>query len=234
MQSVLIIEDNKELASTIIEYLSEKGYEAALSESIRHASERMRNEKYDICILDIGLPDGTGFELCEKMRTYYVGPILILTAYNSEDDIIRGLQCGADDYIAKPCSLRVLNTRMQALLRRSKWDKEKSKYLISGDMTVDIEHKTVRIKDELVPLGKTEIELILAIIQGHGQIMPRNMLLEKIWDSRDNYIEDNTLSVHVSRLRNKLCHYGGVPYIETVKGIGYRWSVDVRRGCDGA
>ncbi len=229
MQKIHIVEDNRCLADIISEYLVEKEYEVVISEDILHAKEYMLKNQCDICILDIGLPDGTGFKLCEDLRAHYRGPILILTAFDSEEDIIHGLQCGADDYVTKPCSLRVLYTRIQALLRRNSWDKEKSQFLASGNMVVDIEHKTVRINDNLVSLGKTEVELILLLIQGHGQIMPRNILLEKIWDNRDNFIEDNTLSVHVSRLRNKIGQYNGMAYIETVKGIGYRWNVEVRR-----
>lgn len=229
MPNIHIVEDNIELATAISEYLIEKGYQVDISESIRHANEYMAKERCDIYIVDIGLPDGSGFDLCKKMRTFYTGPILILTAFDSDEDVIHGLQCGADDYVTKPCSLKVLLTRVQALLRRNNWDKERSESLVSGDIAVDLKHKSVRIKGELISLGKTEVELVSALIQGHGQIIPRNMLLEKIWDDRDNFIEDNTLSVHVSRLRNKLGQHGDVAYIETVKGVGYRWNVEVMR-----
>lgn len=230
MYTIHLVEDNKAFSEEISKFLVNAGYSVIVSDSIRHALESINENDSDLIILDVGLPDGTGFQFCSKLREKYSNPILMLTAFDSEDDIIHGLQCGADDYVTKPCSLRVLLSRIQVLLRRKNWDMSKSPYFMSGEIKVDLVHQSVYINDKNLYLGKTEFDLVSALIQGGGQIMPRGLLLELIWDERERFIEDNTLSVHISRLRTKLGCYKGEAYIETVKGIGYRWNVEVRKG----
>lgn len=228
MVKIHIIEDNKEFAQSISDKLVDEGYVVSISESIKKARIACEESRFDLVILDIGLPDGDGFSYCKELREHYFSPILMLTAFDDDEDVVKGLQSGADDYVSKPCSLSVLTTRIQALLRRSKWNKEKTSILKSGDLSVDFVHQSVFCKDINLNLGKTEFDLVSALIQNHGQIMPRSVLLDRIWDEKERFIEDNTLSVHVSRLRNKLGLFEGNVYIETVKGIGYRWNVDIK------
>lgn len=230
MYTIHLVEDNKAFSEEISKFLVNAGYSVIVSDSISHALESINENDSDLIILDVGLPDGTGFQFCSKLREKYSNPILMLTAFDSEDDIIHGLQCGADDYVTKPCSLRVLLSRIQALLRRINWDISESPCFLSGEIKVDLVHQSVYFNDKNLYLGKTEFDLVSVLIRGCGQIMPRNLLLELIWDEKERFIEDNTLSVHISRLRAKLGRYNGVEYIETIKGIGYRWNVEVRKG----
>lgn len=230
MITIHLVEDNSDLANEIADFLKESGYQVTISNTGQNAIKTNTSHAFDLHILDIGLPDCSGYIVCEKLRKNSLAPILMLTAYDNDEDIIRGLNCGADDYITKPCSLHVLLSRIQALLRRNQWNITKPTSLISGDLLVDIEHATVFRQGSNLYLGKTEFNIVNALIQGHGQILPRAMLLEQVWDSNEQFIEDNTLSVHVSRLRNKLGQFNKKAYIETVKGIGYRWNIEVVRG----
>ena len=229
MIKIHIIEDNKEFAEEVSTFLKESGYNVVYSVNIKEARKTMTVDPCDFLILDVGLPDGTGFDFCKEVRSKSSIPILMLTAFDGEEDVIRGLKCGADDYVTKPCSLRVLSTRIQVLLRRDNWEKEDFGSLLSGDLRIDPLHRTIFNDTQMLNLGKTEIDIALVLIRENGRIIPRDVLLDRIWDSKDIFVEDNTLSVHVSRLRNKLGRFNGVSYIETVKGIGYRWNVEVKK-----
>ncbi len=228
MVSILLIEDDENLGNELKLFLEEDGYFVDWAESGQAAMDAIDRSSYDLYLLDIGLPDCSGFDLCNMLRERVQEPLIMLTACDSEDDIVNGLSAGADDYITKPYSLRILLSRIETQLRRKKWEQAREiKSLRSGDLLIDLEHHTVLRNGQILSISKIEFELCVALVKSNGQIMPRGLLLEKIWDMREQFIEDNTLSVHVSRLRKKLGVYGETSYIDTIKGIGYRWNIAV-------
>lgn len=228
MKSILLIEDDLILAEEISSFLRDNQYSVDCAENGNKATKLLRSNSYDLCLLDVGLPDCSGFDLCKVFRSFFQNPIVMLTACDSEDDIVTGLAAGADDYITKPCSLRILSSRISSQLRRKKWDeKQVLTSVLSGELFIDLTHRTVSSKGEILAISNIEYELCVALAKSDGQIMPRGLLLEKIWDQREQFIEDNTLSVHISRLRKKLGLYNDKPYIDTIKGIGYRWNFTI-------
>ncbi len=228
MVSILLVEDDQTLLAELASFLREYGYAVDPAENGAQAQALMASRSYSLCILDLGLPDCRGLSLCKSFRKIFSNPIIILTAFDSDDDIIAGLEAGADDYVTKPCSFKVLLSRISSQLRRGRRGNDRHpKTLFSGDLCIDILHCSIFRSQEALPVSNIEYKLCLALARSEGLIMPRNLLLEKIWDTSDRFIEDNTLSVHMSRLRKKLGQYGGKPYIETIKGIGYRWNIKV-------
>lgn len=228
MISILLIEDDTTLAMELSSFLQENHYTVDLAEDGKTALNLIDLHPYDLCLLDVCLPDCSGFELCKILRVQFQNPIIILSACDSEDDIITGLETGADDYITKPCSLRILLSRITAHLRRKLSDDNQTcSSLLSGELLIDILHRTISRNGKSLPISSVEYELCVSLAKSDGRIMPRAVLLERIWDAREQFIEDNTLSVHVSRLRKKLGMYCGKSYIDTIKGIGYRWNFTV-------
>lgn len=230
MASILLIEDDQTLSAELASFLKEYNYTVDIAENGSKAIDLMAASTYSLCILDLGLPDCSGLDLCRTFRTDFSDsvPIIILTAYDSDDDIIAGLDAGADDYVTKPCSFKVLHSRITSQLRKkSRGNGQFIKTLSSGDLIINIQHCSILRNGESLPVSNIEYKLCLALAKSDGLIMPRDLLLGKIWDVKEHFIEDNTLSVHMSRLRKKLGQYGCRPYIETIKGIGYRWNIKV-------
>lgn len=228
MVSILLIEDDDNLGMELRAFLKESGYTVDWETEGRRAMRILDTKQYDLYLLDIGLPDCSGLDLCQVFRQRFQEPIIMLTAYDSEDDIVNGLAAGADDYVTKPYSLRVLQSRIETQLRRRKWEEAREvERLLTGELVIDLQHRTISRQGELLAISNIEFELCAALVRSDGQIMPRGLLLDKIWDEREQFIEDNTLSVHVSRLRKKLGLYGDKLYIDTIKGIGYRWNITV-------
>lgn len=226
--TILIIEDNEILAEELSLFLSQNGFQVTIAHSGYEASTRLDDNTYTLCLMDVGLPDCSGFDLCKDIRQRFFNPIIMLTAYEQEDDIFRGLESGADDYVTKPYSVRVLLSRIRTQIRRlEREDLSISHRLKSGELEIDLVHKSVSRCGKELSISGTEFDLCKALVISNCQIMPRDMLLEKVWDFKGKYVDNNTLSVHVSRLRKKLGMYGDMPYIETVKGIGYRWNIEV-------
>ncbi len=227
-KSILLIEDDLSLAGELSAFLTESGFRVDIAQSGQSAKELLDKTTYSLCLLDVGLPDCSGFTLCKSIRSQSSIPIIMLTAHDEEEDIIKGLECGADDYVTKPYSVRVLFSRISAQIRRAKRDTlSKSRTLKSGDLEIDLAHKTVFLKGMELAVSATEYDLCATLAMSDCQIMPRDLLLDKVWDSKGKFVDDNTLSAHVSRLRKKLGVFGNTPYIDTVKGIGYRWNIPV-------
>lgn len=211
---ILLVEDDIFLHEGLSEMLTNLGYDVTPAENFAKANERIK-ENFNLIILDIMLPDGSGLELCQEIRkTDKNIPVLFLTACDDEIQIVRGLDAGADDYVTKPFRLLELLSRIRALLRRST-----SQILSDKDISLDNENMTVTKNGKTIFLTPTEYMILRTLISNRGVIVTRGSLLEKIWDCDESFIDDNTLSVHVSRLREKI----GSEYIATVRGVGYRW-----------
>ena len=212
---IFILEDDTFLRDGLCDMLQKEGYITVSACTCKEAQEIIDSTGFNLIILDVMLPDGNGFDLCSKLRESDCGtPILFLTACDDEIQIVRGLDCGADDYVTKPFKLLELLSRVRALMRRNAGSIFKSR-----DITIDMENMTVKKNGENIFVTPTEFQILSILIRNNGVIVTRGTLLQNIWDDNDSFIDDNTLSVHVSRLRKKI----GAKHIVTIRGIGYRW-----------
>lgn len=212
---ILVVEDDAFLRDGLFEILQKEGYTAQCVNCKKDAREALRTNKFNLIILDVMLPDGNGFDLCLDIRkTDYHTPVLFLTACDDEIQIVRGLDSGGDDYVTKPFKLLELLSRVRALLRRNSVP-----VINSSDISLDTENMTVKKNGSLLFITPTEFQILSTLIRNNNVIVTRKSLLKNIWDDNNNFIDDNTLSVHISRLREKI----GTEHIVTVRGIGYRW-----------
>lgn len=217
MANILLLEDDHMLS---------KGIEIALEKDCHHvtavygyveALQQYNDQRYDLLLLDINLPDGSGLDFCRKIRQTSEVPVLFLTANDTEEDMLDGFAAGCDDYISKPFSLPVLRQKVQAILKRTSSDQIKIKY---KELEVDTDKCIVLLKGHEIHLTATEYRLLHYLIQNKGRVVTRAMLLECLWDIDGNFIDDNTVRVHIARLRKKL-NDEEQQYIVTVFGIGY-------------
>lgn len=218
----MILEDDEDLAEGISFSLNSKDLEFILCKTIAEAKDILQKRAFDLLIFDINLPDGSGLEFCKVIRRSSRIPIALLTAKDMELDIVKGLECGADDYITKPFSLMVLRARVRALLRRNSGE-QKSEY---KDDVFQFCFDTMKFyKDgSSIELSKTEQRILYLLVFNAGQILTRERLLEWVWPDGTEYVEDNALSVGIRRLRDKLEDVPSKPtYIKTVYGKGYMW-----------
>ncbi|MDE5604139.1 MAG: response regulator transcription factor [Eubacterium sp.] len=214
-ERIFILEDDAFLRDGLSEMLQKEGYATETASTCKGAREAISNSRYNLIIFDVMLPDGSGLDLCAEFRkTDNNTPILFLTACDDEIQIVRGLDAGADDYVTKPFKLLELLSRVRALLRRNSNSVVKSK-----DVSINSQNLTVMKNGENIFVTPTEFQILSILIRNNGIIVTRNTLLQNIWDDNNNFIDDNTLSVHISRLREKI----GAEYIATIRGVGYRW-----------
>lgn len=212
---ILTVEDDEFLRDGLCEILEDKGYDVQSASTYNEATALLKTESFSLVILDVMLPDGNGLDLCTSIRNSGNNvPILFLTACDDEIQIVRGLDSGADDYVTKPFKLLELLSRVSALLRRNNHSVYKS-----SDIVIDVNNMTVKKNGESIFVTPTEFQIISLLIRNNGVIVTRSVLLQNIWDDNGSFIDDNTLSVHISRLREKI----GAQHIVTVRGIGYRW-----------
>ncbi|MCM1363534.1 MAG: response regulator transcription factor [Faecalibacterium sp.] len=212
---ILVVEDDEFLNDGLCEILHKADYDVESVTCCKAADEKLCQGGFALVILDVMLPDGTGFDFCAKVRSSGNNiPVLFLTACDDEIQVVRGLDCGGDDYVTKPFKLQELLSRVRALLRRTALN-----VFQYGDISIDFGTMTVRKNDKNIFVTPTEFQLLAALVKNGGVIVRRNTLLESIWDNDGSFIDSNTLSVHISRLREKI----GGEHILTVRGIGYRW-----------
>lgn len=219
MERLLIIEDDKYLSKGICDVVEKKGYEAVCVATLKEA-EQISLEHVNLILLDCNLPDGDGLVFCKKLRKKSDVPVIFLTARDTEGEMVEGFLAGADDYVAKPFSNAVLLQRIEAVLRRS--GKRQQDCFTYKELQVDFANCSVKRKDEIIKLSVTEYKLLELLIKNRGQVLTRQTLLEKIWDCDAKFVDDNTLNVHIRRLRQKLEPDSANPiYVLTVFGIGY-------------
>lgn len=212
---ILLAEDDDFLRSGLMEMFQKEGYEVESAGTCSAAISAFESSPFDLVILDVMLPDGNGFAICSQIRKSSGSvPILFLTACDDEIQIVRGLDSGADDYVTKPFRLLELLSRVRALLRRNV-----KSVPASGNIVVNEDNMTVQIRGEKIYLTPTEYHILCILLRNRGIIVTRDSLLQGIWDCEGAYVDDNTLSVHISRLREKI----GASNIKTVRGVGYRW-----------
>ncbi|MBQ7767539.1 MAG: response regulator transcription factor [Oscillospiraceae bacterium] len=211
---ILLVEDDSALRSALEELLNREGYDVVKTSSIRSAKAEM-NSDIDLIMLDVGLPDGDGVSLCRQWRSEGMQiPILFLTAKDEELDVVRGLDAGGNDYVTKPFRMQELLSRIRALLRRN----QKETTITRSGITLDKAKLQASREGEALQLTVTEYKILAKLISERS-IITRAALLEALWDVDSRFIDDNTLSVHVSRLREKV----GGSHIKTIRGVGYQW-----------
>lgn len=224
--NMMIVEDDDGLRKGIPLALAKEEDCFFCCSSLSEARKVLDSQPIDMIILDIGLPDGDGLEFCREIRRQYDMPVLFLTANDMEYDEVAGLNAGADDYITKPFSLAVLRSRIEALRRR--WEgfskkNEKDSYQIGPFRFCFSEQKFYREQEEII-LSKIEQKLLKILVENEGQVLPREVLLERVWGIDSAFMDENALSVAVGRLRSKLSGpKEGTNYIKTVYGVGYKW-----------
>lgn len=224
-QYILIVEDDEDLAEGICLSLQSPELTFVRAGTIEEAKQQRREQKFDLLILDINLPDGSGLDFCRQIREQSRVPIALLTARDMEIDIVSGLECGADDYITKPFSLMVLRARIRALLRRNV-PEQKSEYR-KGCFHFLFDRMEFYKEGRPVELSKTERRILQLLVFHEGQVITRDRLMEWVWPDGTEYVEDNALSVGIRRLRDKLEDAPSRPqYIRTVYGKGYVWEPD--------
>lgn len=222
MAKILVVEDDVLLNNGIALVLEKKGHFVIKGFSYSEGYLSFLNGNIDLILLDINLPDNSGINLCTEIRKVSQVPIIYLTANDTEQDIVTGFKTGCDDYISKPFSIEVLNQRIQAILRRIK--PEGKNLFHSGDISVDYEKRLVTKATEVIKLTVTEYKLLELITQNSGQVMTRQLILERLWDVDEAFVDENALSVNIRRLRQKIEDVPKNPrYIKTVFGIGYAW-----------
>ncbi|MEE0777216.1 MAG: response regulator transcription factor [Bacillota bacterium] len=225
MDTILIVEDDEALNDGIAIGLGQREYRFIQTYTMAEGKAAMDEGGFDLCILDVNLPDGSGFDLCRHLRATSELPVVFLTANDMETDIVRGFEFGGDDYITKPFSLMVLRARIGALLRRAKsgGGRLASVYENHG-YSFDFEAMDFRKNGQKIELSKTEQKLLKLLIANEGNAVPRDLLVDRIWTDGAEYVDENALSVTVKRLRAKLEDKPQKPqFIRTVYGIGYRW-----------
>ncbi len=217
MVKLLLVEDNNAIIMGLDFLFKEEGYNFDVAKTCNEADKLITKNKYDIALLDVFLPDGNGFEICKKIKKEFNTPVIFLTAKDEEKDIVYGFDIGADDYVIKPFRNRELISRINNVLRRN----NKGKQIKYKDITIDVDSGRVYKNEQEVLLTKLEYTILLCLFQNQNILISREKLLNDIWDAAGNFVEDNTLTVYIKRIREKIGDSNG-NIIKTIRGMGYR------------
>ena len=218
-QRILLVEDDAAIIRALEEYLRAEGFDTVAAATRQQALDAMERERLDLLQLDISLPDGDGFLVCRAAKAQAL-PVIFLTASGDEGSVVQGLDMGADDYIAKPFRPRELVSRIRSVLRRSG---KTTRVVTLGAVSVDAEKGLVTKRGVPLALSALEFRLLMAFVNHRGKLLSRNALLEEIWDAGGDFVNDNTLTVYIKRLREKIEDDPQKPeIIQTVRGLGYR------------
>ena len=226
MKRIFFVEDDASLRSGLTFALEKQDYAVTAAATRAEAESLWRADAFDLVILDVSLPDGSGYYLCRIIRQTSQVPLIFLTAADEETEVIMGLDLGGDDYITKPFKLAVFFSRVNALLRRSARFPQTGRQLVSGGVTVDLLRQTVTRNGAPVDLTATEYKLLCFLMENPGQVLSADQILGRLWDCEERYIDSSTLTVYIRRLRTKIEEDPAHPQkILTVRGMGYKWSV---------
>ncbi len=226
MSKILLLEDDLSLINGLSFAFRKQGFELAVVRTLKEANELWGEGKYDLLVLDVSLPDGTGYEFCKKVRQVSKVPIIFLTASDEEMNIIMGLDIGGDDYITKPFKLGVLVSRINALLRRAKGFNSTDTELQSNGIKVHMLQGQVFKNEKLIDLTAAEYKLLCLFMKNPNVVLTKEQILDKLWDCEGNYIDSSTLTVYMRRLRMKIEDNPSEPQmLLTVRRMGYKWNV---------
>ena len=221
---ILLVEDDKSIIMGLKYSLESEGYTVTAAESQADALEALERGPYELLLLDVMLPDGSGYEVCRQAKAQADMPVIFLTACDEEVSVVMGLDMGADDYITKPFRVRELLSRIRSVLRRTERAAAPVVWQF-GRLAIYPQRAYVTVKGQEVTLTALEYRLLLTFAANAGQVLSRGQLLEGIWDVAGNFVNDNTLTVYIKRLREKLAAAGDEGRITTVRGLGYRLEV---------
>ena len=219
MKKILLVEDNETIIMGLKYSLEQEGFEVLSAKNTKESKEKLNKEKVDLILLDVSLPDGNGFDICKEIKQNSDIPVIFLTAQDEETSVVLGLDLGADDYIVKPFRTRELISRINSVLRR--YGKKEASLSIIQYKNIKIDtNKAVVYKDnEEIVFTSLEYKILLLLFSNQNKLITREQLLERIWDVAGNFVNDNTLTVYIKRIREKL---EDETIIKTVRGLGYR------------
>ncbi|MCC0628020.1 MULTISPECIES: response regulator transcription factor [unclassified Clostridioides] len=225
MSSILLVEDDLSLIYGLEFSIQKSGFNVDIARTVKEAMQMYEEKNYDLLLLDVSLPDGNGFQICEKVREVSNIPIIFLTASDEEVNVVMGLDMGGDDYITKPFKLNELISRIKALLRRYNVANNVTE-LSSNNITIKLLENRVFKGEFEVELTTAEYKLLCLFMKNKNIVLTRKNILDKLWDGNGSFIDDNTLSVYVRRLRNKIEDNPENPnFLLTVRRMGYKWNV---------
>lgn len=222
---LLVVEDDLALNTGLCFELDSSGYLTVAAYHCQKARQLLQNDHFDLVILDVNLPDGNGFDLCQEIKASAPElPVIFLTANDLEQDVLDGFDLGAEDYVTKPFNMKILLRRVEVALRRADKNKRNStgRQWNDGYLALDFDALTARRGEETLSITPNEYKLLRTLTGHAGKILTRQILLERLWDSGGNFIDDHTLTVTMNRLRAKIEDDAHV-YIQTVRGMGYIW-----------
>lgn len=226
MNRILLVEDDQILNEGLTYAIQKSGYQVDAAKTVQGALNLYGNNSYDLLVLDLTLPDGTGFDICKRVRQTSTVPIIFLTASDEEVNVVKGLDMGGDDYITKPFKLNEVLSRIKAQLRRSQTYQPNETEVASNGIRLDLLHNSATKGEIPMELTATEFRLLSLFMQNPNQILTREAILDRLWDNKGDFIDENTLSVYISRLRNKVEDNPNHPQmIQNLRGIGYRWNI---------
>ena len=222
MTKILIVEDDKNITNTLTYYLQNEGFKIETAKNKNEGIEKIKEKTYNLILLDITLPDGNGYEIYHELKKEKNTPVIFLTALDEEKDIVNGLDIGADDYITKPFHTRELLSRIKNVLRHTKQEEIEEKIKI-GNVEIN-EAKGIVLKNgKEIELTALEYKILTLLFENRGRIISREQILANIWDENENYVNDNTLTVYIKRIREKIEEDINSPkIIKTIRGLGYK------------
>lgn len=218
---ILILEDDNTIASGLEYSLKIEGYETVCAKNVSQALAAIEEDTFDLYILDVNLPDGSGYDVCRAVRGRGNTPVIFLTAFDDEVNVVMGLEMGADDYVSKPFRLRELLARVKVVLKRS--SAAEGSLIELETLTINFAEGKVYKNGDPVFMTALEYRVLLILLNNRGKVMTRNQILESIWDVSGDFVNDNTLTVYIKRIREKIEDEPNNPkIIKTVRGFGYR------------
>lgn len=225
MKKILVVEDDLALSTGLCFELDTEGYLSMAAFNCQKTRQLLKNSELDLVLLDVNLPDGNGFDLCREIKTMYPElPVIFLTANDLEQNVLDGFDLGAEDYVTKPFNMKILLRRVEVALRRAQGQKAAKNHVqwSDGFLTLDFGSLTAQRNGETLSITPNEYKLLRILTENSGQILTRQILLERLWDNDGNFIDDHTLTVTMNRLRTKIEDFFHT-YIQTVRGMGYIW-----------
>lgn len=224
---ILFIEDDAAICKSLPPILETYGYKVVKVHTYMQAIQKISSDDYDLYLIDIHIPGGDGFDLCRMIRKQENTPVIFLTGASDEASIVFGLGLGADDYITKPFTVQILLARIKTVLRRNQQVVNKARKVKSGNLIIDFDHKSVSSQGKAIAVTPTQFHILQLLVSNHGITLTRDQITSTLWNQNDEFVEDNTLSVHISNLKSKIGKFNGKPYLESIRGVGYQWKQDV-------
>lgn len=222
MKRILLIEDDKDLNTGLTYDLESENYKVFPALTLGDGMAILSENEVDLILLDGNLPDGDGFDFCRSVKSESNIPIIFLTARDMERDEMQGFDCGADDYITKPFKMPILHRRIKAALRKASADGGERIQYDDGHLRIDFDTMTASLGGEALPMTPTEFKILRLLIANADRVMTKTLLLEKVWDSTGNFVDEHAVAVNINRLRKKI-ESEEHAYIKTLYGMGYQW-----------